>query len=67
MDVVPNDKGTTLHKEIQTEQENLSKKTVTILTEDTICQIKKKMANSQIVVTSIRRDFTVLGWWPFSW
>lgn len=39
MDVVPNDKGTTSHKEIQTEQENLSKKTVIILTGDIICQI----------------------------
>lgn len=39
MDVVANDKGTTLHKEIQTVQEKLSQKTVIILTEDIMCQI----------------------------
>lgn len=39
MGVVANDRRTTLNKEVQTAQENLSQKTVIILTEGIMCQI----------------------------
>lgn len=72
--MVPNDKGMTLHKEIRTEQENLSKKTNyfiylhNMLSPVIIIYIfKKKKEPTQTVITGVKRDDTALGWWYFSW